>query len=309
MDIKQLLPLPAFSWSGSVPREMDLHYFSFYGIAFSGEFDGRLQHKFGSLQLAGFDISTHYFSLPSNNKTVVVNHGYYDHAGLYAWLIRMLLQSGCNVLIYDLPGHGLSSGEQAGIESFDVYQQVLAQLMAQARPYLSDQCYLLGQSTGGAITMDYVLNKPDHGFLKVILMAPLVIPVHWTYVRGLLWMASPFVDHLPRLFSKNSHDEHFVHFVKDDDPLQSSTVKRSWGKALVEWQKHFLASPASSIPALLFQGDKDKTVDWRYNVDKITEKFTDLTVLMLPGAMHHLANEVEHYHAIMQHEITAFIKG
>lgn len=308
MDVNQLLPLPKFSWEKISHREIDQDYFEFYGLDFKDVFKNDLAHFFGVMPLAGFDIAVHYFTLPNNNKAVVINHGYYDHSGLYSWLIRTLLQSGCNVLIYDLPGHGLSSGEQAGINSFNVYQQVLLGLMQEAWPYLGSQCYLLGQSTGGAIAMDYVMNIPHHGFAKIILLAPLVVPVHWTYVRGLLWMVSPFVSRLPRIFSKNSHDEQFVHFVKDDDPLQSSTVKRSWGKALVKWQKHFLDSPTSSLPALLFQGDNDHTVDWRYNVEKITNKFTDLTIMMLPGAKHHLVNEVEHYHAIMQHEISAFIQ-
>jgi len=43
----------------------------------------------------------------------------------------------------------------------------------------------------------------------------------------------------------------------------------------------------------VIQGDMDETVDWRYNLKMIQEKFQDPHIHMLPGARHQLVNEDE----------------
>jgi len=42
---------------------------------------------------------------------------------------------------------------------------------------------------------------------------------------------------------------------------------------------------------LILQGDRDTTVDWRYNVRLLREKFPSANVEMIPGARHELLNE------------------
>lgn len=69
----------------------------------------------------------------------------------------------------DLPGHGLSpSGERAGIYGFEQYQQVISPMIQEAQSVLAGDWFLLGQSTGGAIAMDYVLNTPQQQFKKIV---------------------------------------------------------------------------------------------------------------------------------------------
>ena len=63
----------------------------------------------------------HYFRLPesaSPKGTVFILHGYFDHVGLYTQLIDRCLGAGFDVLAYDQPGHGLSSGTLTAIGSF-----------------------------------------------------------------------------------------------------------------------------------------------------------------------------------------------
>lgn len=307
MDIAALQPLPPFSWQQENMRDIDKEYCRYYGIDYSAEFAGELQHRFGVLPLAGFSIAVHYFQLTTNTRTAVIVHGYYDHVGLYGHLVRMLLGMGCNVLAYDLPGHGLSSGERAGIGSFDQYRQVLDGLMLEMRPHLPQPLYLIGQSTGGSIAMDYVLNNPHHGFEKVVLLAPLVIPRQWLYLKLVVRTLGLFLSGLPREFVRNSHDDAFLNFLEHNDPLQPRQVRRSWGRALMQWQRHFDASPVSAVPVLLIQGDKDTTVDWRYNLARIKTRFTQLQVVMLEGGMHHLVNESQPYRERIWQAIRAFL--
>jgi alpha-beta hydrolase superfamily lysophospholipase len=307
MDISALQPLPDFSWHKTSTRDIDQRYFHFYNIDFPESFKEQLHHHFGGMNLASYRIAVHYFSLPMNDKTVVLVHGYFDHVGLYGHLIKMLLTLGFNVLAYDLPGHGLSTGEAAGINSFSEYQLVLKALLREANVHIQPPIYIVGQSTGGSIAMDYVMNNPQHGFSKMVLLAPLVIPRHWVWLKSVLLIFGRFIPALPRDFSKNSHDQAFLHFIKKQDPLQARQAKRSWGLALLHWQKHFQQSPSSPLPTLLLQGDHDKTVDWRYDIQEIQKKFTNLTVAKLQGARHHLANESTIYREKIYADIKEFL--
>ena len=93
-------------------------YCQHYGL----RFDQNLQlesHRIGTLRSRKFDLVCQYFSVPLylQRGTVFLVHGYFDHAGLYGHLIKHCLQQGLAVIIFDLPGHGLSSGEKARIES------------------------------------------------------------------------------------------------------------------------------------------------------------------------------------------------
>ena len=53
----------------------------------------------------------------------------------------------------------------------------------------------------------------------------------------------------------------------------------------------FLTLPPSAIPVLVVQGEQDDTVDWRYNLDVIEEKFPLAEIVRLPRARHHLVAE------------------
>ena len=46
---------------------------------------------------------------------------------------------------------------------------------------------------------------------------------------------------------------------------------------------------------LVIQGDKDGTVDWKYNMELMGEKFPNATTKMIPGANHELFNEAMGY--------------
>jgi alpha-beta hydrolase superfamily lysophospholipase len=196
IDISKLKPLAPFSWQNFTPRNIDLDYFAFYHIDFTEALGTQLKHHFGVMPLAGYDIAVHHLTLPTNTKTVVFIHGYFDHTGLYGPLFLMLLKNGFNILTYDLPGHGLSSGEPAGIPSFEDYQAVLKGLLDAAKGHLAQPLYLMGQSTGGAIAMDYVLYNPAHQFQKLVLLAPLVIPKNWAFLRGILFSLKYFFQRL-----------------------------------------------------------------------------------------------------------------
>lgn len=256
----------------------------------------QLEQRFVRLQVSGYQLAAQYFRPHNATASLLVLHGYYDHMGLYGHLVRWATNNGLAVLICDLPGHGLSSGDRASINDFVEYQQVLTAMLELARKLeLPAPWHLAGQSMGGAIALDYVLNQPDTGELgELILLAPLVRPKAWRQARLLYHGLRPFVRQIPRRRSNNSTDVGFVRFLQQD-PLQPRVLPTAWVGALERWIKHIEQVPASGFSPIIIQGDDDQTVDWRHNLDVLEAKFAAPDICILPGAGHHLVNEQQAY--------------
>ena len=215
-------------------------------------------------------------------------HGYFDHTGLYGKLIEYGLSRNCNVLIFDLPGHGLSTGEGAVIDNFSDYSRAIVRVLA-AIPLPELPLWVMGQSTGCAALVDYAWKNP-WPFTAVVLLAPLVRPMGWLRVRVAHTLLRRFVDSVPRKFNENSSDRTFLEFVQND-PLQSDRVSLRWIGALRRWLRTLPREKLRVGPALVIQGDADGTVDWRHNMQVVELLFPDSRVVYLPGAGHQLANE------------------
>jgi len=262
-------------------------YQRFYGL------DLPVRRGLGRFSVGGFEVVGQVWWPEQPVATLFLLHGFYDHMGLYRHVIEWALQRQWAVIACDLPGHGLSSGERASIDDFAVYQAVLQGLFDEARSLdLPQPWHLCGQSTGGAIVIDHLLNQgaqsPAQG--QVILLSPLVRPRAWGWSKLSYYMLRPFVKGIARRFSENSTDPDFLPFLQRD-PLQPLRLPTAWVGALAQWIKRIELAPRSSRQPLIVQGQADMTVDWQHNLQVIRQKFQQPQVLMLPEARHHLANE------------------
>lgn len=225
--------------------------------------------------------------------TFYLVHGYYDHSALYRYLISGLLEQGFVVVALDLPGHGLSSGPRASIITFEQYTKALWQVIQLTSPQLPEPFNLIGQSTGGAILIDWWLNSGYQkrvNIQKTVLLSPLVKPCNWQ--QGLLsyYLLSPFISRIKRGYSKNSHNESFLGFLQDD-PLQPRHLAVDWVGALKNWIPRIENAKPVSNSVLILQGGEDKTVDWRFNTRLLAQKFPQAQISYFPEARHHLVNE------------------
>ena len=248
----------------------------------------------GRFRAAGFDIVAQVWTPPQPVATLFLMHGFYDHMGLYRHALQWALSQGFAVISCVLPGHGLSSGERASIADFCDYQTVLDALFAEAAGLqLPKPWHLLGQSTGGAIIVDHLLHRgaqsPAQG--QVMLMAPLVRPWAWGWSKLSYRLLNPFVNGIARRFSENTNDPAFMPFLVAD-PLQPRRLPTAWVGALVQWVRRIERAPGSMREVLIVQGENDTTVDWRYNLSVLRTKFASVQVLQVPGARHHLVNEL-----------------
>ena len=267
-------------------------YLHFYQLNFPGSL-ARF-HAMGTLQCGEYTIVAQYWVPAVSPKgTVFVLHGYYDHVGIFKYIIHYLLELGFAVVAYDQPGHGLSTGEQASINHFSEYVAVLQQCLKTAQG-LPQPWHAIGQSTGGGVLLHALLQERiTNPFQRVILLAPLLKPVGWDHGNWLYYLLKPFVRKIPRRYSNNSHDKTFVDFAHYEDPLQSRYLSVVWTGAMKEWLERFPFLKPINVPALLIQGDDDHTVNWRYNLPAIQEKIQGLHIVMIPGARHQLVNESE----------------
>ena len=269
-------------------------YIGFYGIDFAHQFEG-LQHRIGYFDAAEYRVVLQSF-LPLNPKgTVFIFHGYYDHVGIYGHIVRYALAQGYAVVTYDLPGHGLSSGPVATISSFYEYQMVLKTCIELIRGQFPEPWFVIAQSTGAAVMIDYMLgdqlDEQTSPFKKIVMLAPLVRPVHWGLSRGLYHIVSPFKDYIERKFVTNSSDDEFLRFLREDDILQSKQVSSKFVGAMIAYIDRVEKAAPVAISPLIIQGDLDKTVDFRRNIPLLKQKFLDPKIAMIEGAQHQLANE------------------
>jgi alpha-beta hydrolase superfamily lysophospholipase len=263
-------------------------YLDFYHINFSAEFAG-LRHQLGFIESCEQRLAVHVLQPPDAQGVLLVVHGYLDHVGLMQHLIRYGLQRGYTVLAFDLPGHGLSSGDRVAIDDFSDYRRALESLRMQWADVPGDW-HVIAQSAGAAAVLDYLLHRGG-GLDKVVMLAPLVRPLGWWWVKLAHAVLHRLRDSMPREFAVNSNDARFLRWIRTD-PLQSKLLSLRWIGALGRWLKALpVVGGESQVPVLLIQGDADRTVDWRYNVARVQQLVNVVKVVTLAGGRHHLANE------------------
>lgn len=280
------------------PTAEECQYLDFYDIHFQQAIDSVDQYM-GYLDSGEFKIACHYFANHGATRSCFIVHGYMDHSGLFGKIIEYLLQRGCNVVVFDLPGHGLSTGVPASVESFGDYVLALRQCLDFFYQKTATPWHVVAQSTGGAVVVDYLLSQQvdeDTGpFEKVLLLAPLVRPAAWLKVRLGHALLKNILSSIKRSFAPNSHDAAFMHFMQFEDPLQVKRMPVRWIGAMIEWEKRFRNLSWSDMEILVVQGEGDQTVDWKYNLQALRDKFPNMKQFRIKDAGHHLARESEAY--------------
>ena len=285
-------------------------YFRHYGL--EALLNDASEVHAGFVDTGRFALWCQVWSPPEPTGTAFVIHGYFDHLGLYRHLLSCLLAKGWRVVLWDLPGHGLSSGPRAEIEDFDDYQHCLAHLQETLQTLgMAPEPWLgVGQSTGAAILATDALTRRDTaGWAGIVLLAPLVRPWRWSQASWLHLIASPFVKELPRKYRPNSTDEAFTAFLRDQDPLQPERLSVAWITAMRRWMPRLLALEPNPLPTLILQGEQDLTVDWEWNLAILAEKFPNAEIHRHPEARHHLVNEAEPIRQVLFEALDHFVEN
>jgi alpha-beta hydrolase superfamily lysophospholipase len=298
---KELLPLQPSSKIAPKTQRLLNSYLDHYDIDFVKQ-SLASNYVIWKTTIADYTIVQHCWESRDSQKTLIINHGYFDHSGLYGQLIAWGLKHNYRVIAYDMPGHGLSSGAPAAIDSFNTYSHVLKEVILQALdvPTTNNTSHrstidLIGQSTGCAVIANYLLKQPPGPCInRVALLAPLVRSMGWQGMRWAYFLCRPFLSTIRRRFINSSHNTHFNYFLQHEDPLQARKIPLSWLGAMEDWYQYLnilLETDACQRPIVIIQGTGDMTVDWRYNIPELRRCFPNSTVHLIPKARHHLVKE------------------
>ncbi len=280
-------------------------YLAYYRMTFT---DLDYEQSVGTFQSKGFTLTAQVFRPQQPTGTAFILHGYLDHAGIIAPLIRYCLEQRLAVAMYDLPGHGLSDGPRASIEKFTDYVAVFEDFLALSTPRLPEPYHLFSHSTGSAISVEYLAHAAHSPFDKVVFLAPLVRHVYWhpakaTYAIGRLLA----VKTVPRRISDLSSDPAFLEFLTRD-PLITERVPTQWVGALYAWEEDIRTMTPVSHPVLIIQGTRDTVVDGEHNVPFLQQKFTHASVRWIQDGRHQLVNEREAIRQQVFDAISAYLE-
>ena len=269
----------------------ELKYLKFYDLHQTG-----WDQKFGVVSSGGYAIHTHFFKSknPKPMGTVLLVHGYLDNSGYMSNLFPLLLKKNFNVVAFDLPGHGLSTGERVDIASFDIYTNVIKDIYELAKTQFKGPYHAICHSTGCAGLMNGIVKGKFDTLDKTIFLAPLVRSVSWKLAKFGNKIGRRFLTHVPRKFNKNSSDKSYLRFVKND-PLQVRKIPLRWVTSLHNWEKSFSKSKPNGAEILVISGDKDATVDWAKNREILSSIFTKIRYEVIDDANHQLINEMPIY--------------
>lgn len=290
----------------------DVHlreYYAHYGFT---RLPDEVEYSAGTEWIDGTRLFLQYFRRRFARGTVVLLHGYTDHSGMYSGLIDHLLRRGWNVLTYDLPGHGLSSGEPLGINGFDQYVRQLQQVLDNYTSLFSGPLVMMGQSTGAAIILTLLMQsspkqKQRWSLAGSVFLAPLIRPVDYYYIRSVYKTAHWWLRRVRRRFSDNSHDPAFLHFREHNDPLQHRHMAISWIGAMLKWIANIEKAGSCTDTLMVIQGTDDRTVNWRYNVSVLDQLCPAAELRLVRGARHQLVNESDQYRARVFAHIDEFL--
>ncbi|MGH1364768.1 MAG: alpha/beta hydrolase [Calditrichia bacterium] len=249
-----------------------------------------VDYRYRSISADTFQLAVQIFSPPDPTGSMLIVHGYNAHAGLQQQLIRHLLDMKMRVILYDQPGHGLSTGKTASIAEFDVYGEALQSVINATSDYLTEPQLMMGHSMGCAVILTWLQENPQTAFEDYIFLAPLVKHRFWQLGKLGTKVISPMRNSIPRRFKASSSDTAFVSFWRKD-PLMGRKVPLEWVQALYRWYESVKSVQQFPGKLLVVQGDKDRVVDWRFNLPFLAERFSGERLYLLEGAMHQLQNE------------------
>jgi alpha-beta hydrolase superfamily lysophospholipase len=285
--------LPAFGKITEQSQSIDWldSYLSLYKLPSS---TNELSFHCGALEVNQQSIFAAAWEPNQSQGTAIIVHGYLDNLGLFGHLINYLVAQNLTVVCFDLPGLGLSEGENAFIANFADYTAALEAIIDLCQKQFTAPLHGLGQSTGGAILLKHLIDNEsagDYPFETLNLLAPLLHPKGWWLNRHLLPFVRPFRKSLKRRYGHSSHDTDFLTFIRQQDIFQPKTMPILWFVAADKWAREFEACSGSNFAVNLIQGTEDTTLDWEYNLKVFQEKLPNLKVKLIEKAYHHMANE------------------
>ncbi|MCY4643303.1 MAG: alpha/beta fold hydrolase [Bacteriovoracales bacterium] len=262
---------------------------------------------------------TSFFTLPNKSNLhvkvvdgghsawLVATHGIAEHLGRHKYLID-LLKEDFNLLLYDLRGHGRSSGRRVYIDRFSHYYEDLEGIISILKErYKMERFALFGHSMGATITCGYIQNQTDPSLKpeKIYLSSPGVavggkmkIPTRHIPPAALKTLAAfPYSVELGGLIDldKLSHDKKVAKDYRND-PLNSQKIHIKLILELILAMKTVFSRPLrAKINCYCAYGTQDEIIDPKAVRDYFHFREHKSVVKIFKGAYHEIHNETEEF--------------
>ncbi|HET7677065.1 MAG TPA: alpha/beta hydrolase [Candidatus Limnocylindrales bacterium] len=203
---------------------------------------------------------------PSEGRAaLVLVHGFGEHCRRYGDLVEILAAHGLAVYGYDLRGHGRSPGRRGHVGRWAEHRADLAQVVGAVRAAeQGGPVFLMGNSLGGLIALEYALHHPD-GLAGVVASAPALAPAG---------VGNRFLKMLARLLTRvwpsfsvtvpMVREDVESDLLDDPDPLLHGRLTAraaTEAMAAIDWTVAHAAG--LRLPLLLIHGGADRLVDPR----------------------------------------------
>lgn len=261
-----------------------------------GDSAGVIHDTWGYRSLDGTMAVHVWRRLPSDvppRGTVLLVHGYVALPCELEPVIERLLADGYVVLAPELPGHGLSDGARADIESFADYGRFLVDLdpILSSLPHPHD---VVAHSTGASAVIERLRTDGDP-YDRIVLLAPLVRSRGYRATRVARAISRPFVSTVP---------------ARNAERFGFERIPLHWFDSLVEWNRTLDRAPRpfSDRELLIVQGRSDTVVAWRYNVRVLGDLLPMAEVREIP-ALGHVPSSREEAGRTAIDEIAAYLEA
>ncbi len=248
-----------------------------------------------------------YIRESNKDKWLVVTHGIGEHGLRHKHFFKHFSQH-YNICLYDLRGHGSSSGERAHIDDFETYSRDLREVIDQLHGHYKMNDYVLfGHSMGGLVVADFMQNYVEKGFYpeKVFLSSPAVSPTGFLgnilYSLKSSWLQSIAEKSLSFKLgglldlNKLSHNDAIAHdYLNDSKNCLKSSVKLLL-QTVSRSKTVFSKSLGITCPLYCIIGDDDHLVSFNKCHQFFTEVDTNCDLKVIEGGYHELHNEIKRY--------------
>ncbi|HUR93798.1 MAG TPA: lysophospholipase [Gemmatimonadales bacterium] len=230
--------------------------------------------------------------------TVLALHGLGDHSGLYPMLGEALAPRGIAVDAPDLRGNGRSPGQRGYINSWSELRDDLHCLVRRARAESSAPLFLLGNSLGGLVVLDYAAHHPEE-LRGVVAIAPplgsLGVPAPLLALGRVLSRVWPrFSLETGMDLSGLSRDPAAVAEVLNDPLFHRRGTARLSTEITATIARVQRAAPTFPVPLLVVHGAADRMVSpdgSRGFVARAGQ--ADKQLLEVPGGYHALLADLD----------------
>lgn len=243
----------------------------------------------------------------SAEAVLIIVHGHGGHSGIFPLMVEYLIEHNYAIYGFDLRGNGRSPGQRGYINSWSEFLIDLKSFVDLVKAKEPDRdLFIIGQSMGGTIALDYILREPSQ--LKgLILLAPaLELGVSsWKLLAGKILSGV-----LPRFslatgidFSAASRDPKAVAACKED-PLRHSRGTARLATELLNTIKWIEAHIAEiKVPLLILHGGADRVTlpqSSRTFFERLT--LADKERQEYPGSYHELHSDINYQEVLRDME-------